>query len=131
MGFATLLLLLGNSASCLYHMLLGSASDLNGSAADGGVCGLRLIQPALCCCYTAIVHRVAKVVEPKRQKLREAEAELEKANSQLREKQNALAAVVARVNDLKKQLSDAHSEQCKLNDQVRTPVAAAGSSIVL
>jgi dynein heavy chain len=62
--------------------------------------------------------RVAKVVEPKRQKLREAEAQLEQANAQLQEKQDALAAVVARVNSLKKQLADAQSEQCKLNDQV-------------
>ncbi|WIA13579.1 hypothetical protein OEZ85_007146 [Tetradesmus obliquus] len=65
-----------------------------------------------------VYNRVAKVVEPKRQKLREAEAQLEQANAQLQEKQDALAAVVSRVNSLKKQLADAQSEQCKLNDQV-------------
>lgn len=68
--------------------------------------------------------RVAKVVEPKRQKLREAEAQLEQANAQLQEKQDALAAVVSRVNSLKKQLADAQSEQCKLNDQVRRRLGA-------
>jgi hypothetical protein len=66
--------------------------------------------------------RVAKVVEPKRQKLREAETQLEQANAQLQEKQDALAAVVANVNSLKKQLADAQSEQCKLNDQVSCAV---------
>jgi peptidoglycan hydrolase CwlO-like protein len=62
--------------------------------------------------------RVAKVVEPKRQKLREAEAHLEQANKQLQEKQDALAAVVARVDDLKKRLGNAQSEQRQLNEQV-------------
>lgn len=62
--------------------------------------------------------RVAKVVEPKRQKLREAERHLEQANKQLQEKQDALAAVVARVEDLRKQLGNAQSEQRQLNEQV-------------
>jgi dynein heavy chain len=62
---------------------------------------------------------VSKVVEPKRQKLAEAEAQLEAANSQLKAKQDALAAVVQRVNTLKQQLADAESEQRQLNTQVR------------
>lgn len=62
--------------------------------------------------------RVAKVVEPKRQKLREAEAKLEAANIQLKDKQDALKEVIARVQSLQKQLADAQSEQRKLNDQV-------------
>eukprot|EP00879_Flechtneria_rotunda_P011225 GHRR01011724.1.p1 GENE.GHRR01011724.1~~GHRR01011724.1.p1 ORF type:complete len:1363 (+),score=486.85 GHRR01011724.1:1838-5926(+) len=64
-----------------------------------------------------VYHRVAKTVEPKRQKLREAESQLERANKQLQEKQDALAAVVARVNRLQQQLADAQSEQRQLNDQ--------------
>lgn len=58
------------------------------------------------------------MVEPKRKKLAEAEAQLQAANSQLREKQDALAAVVQRVNNLKKQLADAESEQRQLTAQV-------------
>lgn len=69
-----------------------------------------LLCPAAC--------RVSQVVEPKRKKLAEAEAQLEAANSQLREKQDALAAVVQRVNNLKKQLADAESEQRQLAAQV-------------
>lgn len=65
--------------------------------------------------------RVSKVVEPKRKKLAEAEAQLEAANSQLKEKQDALAAVVDRVNNLRKQLADAESEQRQLSAQVRGP----------
>lgn len=57
------------------------------------------------------------MVEPKRQKLRAAEEKLEVANKQLQEKQDALAAVVARVEGLQRQLADAQSEQRKLNDQ--------------
>lgn len=63
--------------------------------------------------------RVAKVVEPKRRKLAVAEAQLAAANKQLQEKQGALAAVVQRVANLKKQLADAESEQRQLNHQVR------------
>lgn len=61
---------------------------------------------------------MARVVEPKRQKLRAAEEKLEAANKQLQEKQDALAAVIARVQGLQKQLAGAQSEQRKLNDQV-------------
>ena len=58
------------------------------------------------------------MVEPKRKKLAEAEAQLEAANTQLKEKQDALAAVIKRVNTLKQQLADAESEQRQLNAQV-------------
>jgi septal ring factor EnvC (AmiA/AmiB activator) len=62
---------------------------------------------------------VSKVVEPKRKKLAEAEAQLDAANNQLKEKQDALAAVVQRVDTLKQQLADAESEQRQLSAQVR------------
>lgn len=61
---------------------------------------------------------MSNVVEPKRKKLAEAEAQLEAANSQLKAKQDALAAVVQRVDNLKQQLADAESEQRQLNAQV-------------
>lgn len=66
---------------------------------------------------------MAKVVEPKRQKLREAEEKLQAANQQLMDKQAALQEVIARVQDLQKQLADAQSEQRKLNDQVRREIS--------
>eukprot|EP00879_Flechtneria_rotunda_P020212 GHRR01021253.1.p1 GENE.GHRR01021253.1~~GHRR01021253.1.p1 ORF type:complete len:968 (+),score=349.26 GHRR01021253.1:519-3422(+) len=77
-----------------------------------------------------VYHRVAKTVEPKRQKLREAESQLERANKQLQEKQDALAAVVARVNRLQQQLADAQSEQRQLNDQVGGLTAAVRTCCV-
>lgn len=60
------------------------------------------------------------MVEPKRQKLREAEQTLEGANKQLAEKQAALAAVVGRVNVLRQALADAEHEQRQLHEQVRS-----------
>lgn len=68
--------------------------------------------------------RVSKVVEPKRKTLAAAEAQLEAANKQLQEKQDALAAVVQRVNSLKQQLADAESEQRQLHAQVRQSASA-------
>lgn len=68
---------------------------------------------------------MSKVVEPKRKKLQEAESQLETANSQLKAKQDALAAVVQRVNNLKQQLADAESEQRQLSAQVRQHVHVA------
>jgi phage shock protein A len=44
---------------------------------------------------------------------------LASANATLKEKQDALAAVMARVDSLKQQLANAQSEQRKLTDQVR------------
>jgi len=64
-----------------------------------------------------VYHEVAKVVEPKRVKLREAEASLAAANATLKEKQDALAAVIANVESLKAQLSQAQTEQKELNDE--------------
>ena len=72
--------------------------------------------------------RVAKTVEPKRQKLQEAENLLASANAKLKEKQDALAAVISRVEGLKQQLANAQSEQRKLTDQVR--LLAERNSIV-
>lgn len=71
-------------------------------------------------CILLQLPRVSKVVGPKRKKLAEAESQLEVANRQLKEKQDALAAVVLRVNSLKHQLADAESEQRQLNAQVRS-----------
>ena len=65
-----------------------------------------------------VYHRVAKVVEPKRQKLREAEEQLAEANRNLAEKQAALKAVEDRVDALRRQLAQAQQEQKDLNDQV-------------
>eukprot|EP00873_Tetraselmis_striata_P045243 jgi/Tetstr1/465507/TSEL_010176.t1 len=64
-----------------------------------------------------VYHDVAKVVEPKRAKLREAEATLREANEALQEKQGALAAVVASVEQLQQQLATAQREQKDLNDE--------------
>lgn len=75
-------------------------------------------------CILLQLPRVSKVVGPKRKKLAEAESQLEVANRQLKEKQDALAAVVLRVNSLKHQLADAESEQRQLNAQVRAQHAA-------
>lgn len=70
------------------------------------------------------------MVEPKRQKLRAAEEKLEVANKQLQEKQDALAAVVARVEGLQRQLADAQSEQRKLNDQASSASLRSRQSVL-
>lgn len=70
------------------------------------------------------------MVEPKRKKLAEAEAQLQAANAQLKEKQDALAAVVHRVNDLKRQLADAESEQRQLHAQVRAVIHDISSTSI-
>lgn len=58
-----------------------------------------------------------QVVEPKRQKLREAEQQLADANAKLAEKQNMLKEVEARVDALRRQLAEAQAEQKSLADQ--------------
>lgn len=60
---------------------------------------------------------MAKVVEPKRQKLKEAEEVLEKANKKLKEKQEALREVEENVENLRRKLMAAEAEQKNLNDQ--------------
>jgi hypothetical protein len=72
-------------------------------------------------------NRVSKVVEPKRKKLAEAEGQLEAANKQLKDKQDALSAVVQRVDNLKQQLADAESEQRQLSAQVRDAASSVTS----
>lgn len=64
-------------------------------------------------------HIVNKVVEPKKQKLAQAESELAQANAQLKEKQDALQSVLDKVASLEAQLMQAQQEQQDLNDQVR------------
>ena len=64
-----------------------------------------------------VYHEVAKVVEPKKAKLKEAESSLASANATLKEKQDALNAVIANVESLQKQLADAQAEQKALNDE--------------
>uniref|UniRef100_A0A7S1X1Q2 Dynein heavy chain ATP-binding dynein motor region domain-containing protein n=1 Tax=Tetraselmis chuii TaxID=63592 RepID=A0A7S1X1Q2_9CHLO len=64
-----------------------------------------------------VYHEVAKVVEPKRAKLREAETSLKEANDTLKEKQDALAQVIASVESLQEQLATAQKEQKDLNDE--------------
>jgi len=73
-----------------------------------------------------VYNRVAKVVEPKRQKLRQAQQQLEAANAALAAKQEALRGVVARVEGLRRQLAEAQAEQKRLNEQVgfEGPLAA-------
>jgi dynein heavy chain, axonemal len=68
-------------------------------------------------------HIVNKVVEPKKQKLAQAENELAAANAHLREKKGALQAVMDRVAGLEAQLQQAQQEQQDLNDQVRSKIA--------
>jgi dynein heavy chain, axonemal len=63
-------------------------------------------------------HIVNKVVEPKKQKLAQAESELAQANAQLKEKQDALQRVLNQVAALEEQLRQAQQEQQNLNDQV-------------
>ncbi|KAG1679671.1 hypothetical protein FOA52_006190 [Chlamydomonas sp. UWO 241] len=84
------------------------------------------------CMWTRAMHvynRVAKVVGPKREKLREAEASLAAANAKLAEKQAMLKAVIDRVDALKAGLVQAQQEQKDLNDQAditRKRLVAAG-----
>ena len=63
-------------------------------------------------------HIVNKVVEPKKQKLAQAESELSQANAQLKEKQDALQSVLDKVASLEAQLMQAQQEQQDLNNQV-------------
>ncbi len=58
------------------------------------------------------------MVEPKRAKLREAQAVLASANAALAEKQGALAEVEARVQALQRQLAEAQQAQQDLAEQV-------------
>jgi hypothetical protein len=75
---------------------------------------------------------VAKVVEPKRAKLREAQTVLATANAALAEKQAALAEVEARVQALQRQLAEAQQAQKDLAAQVgRAGLAAAATMAVV
>jgi hypothetical protein len=51
-----------------------------------------------------VYHKVAKEVGPKRAKVAELTAQLEAANAELQEKRDNLAAVVAKVEQLQKNL---------------------------
>ena len=62
--------------------------------------------------------KVAKVVEPKKQALRQAEESLGQMQAQLAEKQAQLQAVVDKVEALQKQLKDTQDEQASLQEQV-------------
>ncbi|XRB20985.1 dynein heavy chain [Pseudoscourfieldia marina] len=62
--------------------------------------------------------KVAKVVEPKRKALREAEESLQGMQAALAEKQAQLKAVVDNVAALEKQLQDAMDEQQQLKDDM-------------
>ena len=61
----------------------------------------------------SIYNRVAKTVEPKRKKLAKMNAELDAANATLKEKQDQLAAVIAKVEDLQRQLDETISENAR------------------
>lgn len=61
--------------------------------------------------------KIAKVVEPKRLALREAESKLQKMNAALAEKQQQLQEVVDKVDSLQKQLDDSQRELKSLKDQ--------------
>jgi dynein heavy chain len=61
---------------------------------------------------------VAKLVGPKRAKLREAQEVLAAANAQLAEKQAALAEVEARLQGLQAALAEAQHSQRDLAQQV-------------
>jgi multidrug efflux pump subunit AcrA (membrane-fusion protein) len=65
-----------------------------------------------------VYNRVAKVVEPKRQRLRTAQEQLDAANAALGAKQAALRSVVERVDGLRRQLAETQAEQRRLNEQV-------------
>ncbi|KAJ9531756.1 hypothetical protein QJQ45_021904, partial [Haematococcus lacustris] len=64
-----------------------------------------------------VYYRVSKVVEPKKAKLRAAQAALSDANAKLAEKQAMLKQVEDRVVNLREQLATAQQEQKDLNDQ--------------
>lgn len=57
------------------------------------------------------------MVEPKRQKLRQAQEQLASANAALAAKQAALREVVERVEGLRRQLAETQAEQKHLNEQ--------------
>ena len=61
--------------------------------------------------------KIAKVVEPKRKALREAEDSLAKMNAELAEKQQQLQEVVDKVESLQKQLETSQRELKELQDQ--------------
>jgi dynein heavy chain, axonemal len=66
-----------------------------------------------------VYHGVVKVVQPKRERLAEAEVQLERANEALQSKRAAFAVVLERVSALKRSLAEAQSEQARLHEQVR------------
>lgn len=81
-----------------------------------------LIPPTACPQLVTKPHHLRcypQVVEPKRQKLREAEQQLADANAKLAEKQGVLREVEGRVEALRQRLAQAQREQKSLADQVR------------
>lgn len=72
--------------------------------------------------------RVAKVVEPKRVRLRAVQQQLHAADAALAAKRAALRGVVERVEALRTRLSEAQAEQRRLNDQARGLGERVGSS---
>ena len=69
-----------------------------------------------------VYDRVAKVVAPKKEKLKEAEAELAKMMSALNEKRAELAAVQKKLQDLKDSFKEMTDKKEKLEFQVRRHV---------
>ena len=61
--------------------------------------------------------RVAKTVEPKKQKLMGAQKKLKDSQAMLKEKQNALAEVEKRVAGLKAKLDETQAKAKQLEDQ--------------
>ena len=64
----------------------------------------------------AIYDRVAKTVEPKKKLLAKMNAELDKANANLKGKQDELDAILAKVADLKATLEATLAEKKQLED---------------
>ena len=65
-----------------------------------------------------VYDRVAKTVGPKKAKVEEMNAQLAVANAALKEKQDMLADVIARVDDLKQTLEETLAEKQRLQDEV-------------
>ena len=63
-----------------------------------------------------VYHKVAKEVGPKRAKVAELTAQLDKANAELQEKRDNLAAVVAKVEQLQKTCAETVAEKQRLMD---------------
>jgi dynein heavy chain len=74
----------------------------------------------LCCWVRAmeVYDRVAKVVQPKKKALAEAEAEFATVSALLKEKKAALAAVEAKITDLQEQFKETNERKENLQAQV-------------